>query len=126
MIFWIVICCVFIGLAVMLFGIAPNMGYDAEFGCQIGGVLCGALAVVILLISLITRCEYNQFEKKFEIQRKQYEIMAENEMIDNYTYIFDSLESNRELANYQAARKQWGSFSNVPERVLDIKPIGIK
>ena len=126
MVFWIVIACVFIGLAIMLFGIAPNMGYDAEFGCQIGGVLCGALAVVILLISLVTRCEYIQFEKKFEIQKAQYEILTENENVDHLTYIFDALESNRELANWQAARKQWGGFSNAPERVLEIEPIGIK
>lgn len=126
MVFWIVISCVFIGLAVMLFCIAPNMGYDGEFGCQMGGVLCGALAVVILLISLITRCEYNEFEKQFEIQKAQYEILTENENVDHLTYIFDALESNRELAHWQAAKKQWGSFSNVPERVLDITPIGIK
>ena len=88
-----------------------------------------SIAITILLISICTRCEYIQFEKEFEITRIQAELLLEEEDIkpkQQTLLVLDLLDANEKLAMYQGARTTWGKWSNIPERVFSIKPIGIK
>ena len=90
---------------------------------------CIAAAVIMLIISICTRCEYVQFEKEFEITRTQAELLLEEEDIKSEQQtllVLDLLDANEKLAMYQGARTTWGKWSNIPERVFSIKPIGIK
>lgn len=127
MLFWFLIGTIAVVIGIALFILATYISYEYDLYAQIGGVIFIFVAIFSFLIPTVNRCEYRCFEKQFEIQKAQYEILVENdELNDNINYIFDMLESNRELAKYQAAKKTYGFASAIPDRVLDIKPIGIK
>lgn len=89
--------------------------------------LFGILAsVLIILWAPLTALEYNQFEVKYEIQKEmliQYQESAPN-LANNMIYIMDLLEVNQVLADYQASKLYWDWWSCLPNRVLDLEPIG--
>jgi hypothetical protein len=126
MIMWFIFALVLICLAYWLFKNAEDF-WDNDLA-MFGGIVAIAFAVVFILAPICFHLDYVEFEKQFEIQQEQFEMMTENGVIeeDNYTYIINVLDSNRELAEHQASKRLWGIFSTVPKRVFDIKPIGIK
>lgn len=127
MVFWIITGCITIAIGIILFVVSPNLSSNSEFASQMCGAITCVIGAMLILCPISIRLDYLQFEKKIEIQRNQFGIMASKEIInDNYTYIFDMLEINKELAFWQAAKAQWGIFSNAPNRVMDIKPIGLE
>lgn len=97
---------------------------DGFFIVMIVGFVVGA---IILLCVGAYAVDYITFESKFEIQREIYTAISTqtNPSNDNLIYIMDAVNSNSELAEYQASYKTYGVFSVVPARVMDIKPIGV-
>ena len=126
MIMWFIFALVLICLAYWLFKNSEDF-WDNDLA-MFGGMVAAILAVVFILAPICCHLDYVEFEKQFEIQQEQFEMMTENGVIeeDKYTYIINVLDSNRELAEHQASKRLWGIFSTVPKRVFDIKPIGIK
>ena len=128
MVFWICL-----GVVLLVGGIICAIIENRSYDCNIG-LMCGAaggfvLGGIALLAVLFARLGYVQFETKYEIQQEQYEMLMEsNPDFDNIQQIycvFDFMEINQELAEFQAARKRFGSFSIIPERVMEMTPIGL-
>ena len=131
MIYWLIISIV--GITILVF-LAIFLGSDKflwsngatiGFGCSIGGIL---LFIIILGLVIFTRVDYNRFETRIEIQRTQYqELISEDfENPNNILLIEDIIDINKELSGKQASRISYNNWSLYPERVLDIKPIGLE
>ena len=89
----------------------------------------GIMTLLIIVFAASVRVGYNTFERKFEIQRQQYEAMVQSGKIDenDVTYVMDVLRWNYALAEYQADYLYCGdAMSLIPRRVMDIKPIGLE
>ena len=72
------------------------------------------VSALILGIGVICcRIDYVHFEKTFEIQKQQYEQIAIEDLSDKekYYHMVDIINVNKKLAEYQASRKCFGSFS---------------
>lgn len=90
--------------------------------------LMGTLFSFLLLLWVpMTIAEYNQFETKYEIQQEMFTAYQENipEVANNIVYVADLMEINEELADYQASKQYWGRWSCLPDRVLELQPIGL-
>lgn len=90
--------------------------------------LVGFIFFLILAIwPFLSRCDYKEFEIKYEIQQEMVEEFKQNgsETANNLIYVMDILEINQELADYQASKQFWGLWSCLPDSVMDLKPIGL-
>ena len=123
--FWIILALIFLAYAVVIF-IIKDCDYD--FGWTLSALISCAIVFGLLLGSIANRVDYNKFEKAFEIQKEQFNMIAEKGNIGNseYIYVIDAINSNKQLAEYQASKSLWGFASTIPERVFDIEPIGIE
>lgn len=127
MIAHIVIGFVLLVVSSMLLGIAFKHYGDYWFGIGIFSMIGICASVVILLWAPFTVLEYNQFEVKYEIQQEMFTAYKENipEVAGNITYIADIVEINAEIADYQASKQYWDWWSCLPDRVMDLEPIGL-
>ena len=118
----------FIGLIVgiCLLVISFKNDFKGEYIVMIAGLILTAAGVIALITVADTSISYNQFEISFELQQEVYHNIQENDnwYPDIYN-VADVISANKELCDYQARRKMYGFFSIIPERVLDIKPIGV-
>lgn len=93
-------------------------------------IMIGMTAIFLsIILSIITTVDYYafiEFENKIELQRTQYETLENELSNDKITYVLDIIEVNNELVDYQVQKQMFKEFSAIPERVFDIKPIGIK
>ena len=123
--FWFSLAVVLLIYAVVVFA---TKDFDDDFGWFMTGVVACGLAACFILITTVTRTEYIKFEKTFEIQKAQFEAIAESDAIEDskYVYVIDAINSNKELAEYQASKATWGFVSALPDRVFDIEPIGVE
>ena len=126
MIFWcslgiwcVILCIIFIMLSM-------KKEYD-NFWEALFAAICGISAFLIVVGVSSERLEYNKFERSLEIQRNVIEqIYDERNILDYNFYIADIVDANAQLADYQASKEYYGIFTIVPDRVMDIKPIGVK
>ena len=88
-------------------------------------IICMLVACFTILLPLCIRSDYNKFEKSFELLSDYYEAFdATTDLNHNYIYVIDIIGANRELAEWQARHELYGIMSIVPDRVMDISPIG--
>lgn len=86
----------------------------------------GALLFFIALLVLACWMNYIKFENSFVIQKEMYEEIAASKSPINDLYLTaDIINANAELAKYQASKSIYGPFTIIPDRVLDITPIGV-
>ena len=123
--FWIILALVLLVYVIIVFILKD---FDYDFGWTLSALVCCIVIFSILVGAIGCRMEYNEFEKAFEIQKEQFNMIAEKGDIGNseYIYVIDAINSNKQLAEYQASKSLWGFVSTVPDRVFDIEPIGIK
>ena len=126
MTFWLIVG--FIGLAagIFLLVISFKNDFKGEYIALIAGLILTAVGIVALVSVADTSIDYNQFEISFKLQQEVYHNIQENDnwYPDIYN-VADIITANKKLCDYQARRKMYGFFSIIPERVLDIKPIGL-
>lgn len=126
MVFWLIFG--FIGLAAGIYLLVISFKDNFKWECiaMIAGLILIAVGIIAPIVVVDTSINYNQFEISFELQREVYHDIQENDnwYPDIYN-VADVITSNKELCDYQARRKLYGFFSIIPERVLDIKPIGV-
>lgn len=126
MIFWCslgILCAI---LCVVFVKLSMKIG-DDNFWQGLCAALCGVSAFLIFGVVSSERLEYNKFERSLEIQRNVIEqIYDERNILDYNFYIADIVDANAQLADYQASKEYYGIFTIVPDRVMDIKPIGVK
>lgn len=128
MVNWMIVALVAAMLFVMLLIVSIKvLDYEYDWIAALGAAFCGAATLVILLVAIVYTMEYKNFEASFEIQRQTVAALAENNDInsDNLLYMADMVEANKQLAEMQASKKNWKNWSMYPDRVLDIKPIGL-
>lgn len=128
MVNWMIVALIGALLFVMLLIVSIKvLDYEYDWIAALGAGLCGATTLVILLVALIYSMEYKNFEASFEIQRQTIAALTENNDInsDNLLYMADMVEANKQLAEMQASKRNWKNWSMYPDRVLDIKPIGL-
>lgn len=123
--FWLGLALALVIYAVVIF---TTRDFDYDFGWFMTGVVACGLALCFTLITVASRTDYVKFEKAFEIQKAQFEVIAESGVMDDskYVYVIDAINSNKELAEYQASKAIWGFASTLPDRVFDIEPIGVE
>jgi len=118
----------FIGLIIGIFLLVISFKNDfkGEYIVMIVGLILTAAGVIALVSVADTSIDYNLFETSFELQQEVYHNIQENDnwYPDIYN-VADVISANKKLCDYQARRKMYGFFSIIPERVLDIKPIGL-
>ena len=113
-----------IGIVLLVIGIIAFVcTYDTPVWLGISGIVALVISITMLLCATGSYFGYKEFESSFEIQREIYENVA---FQDNVLVTADIIKANSELAEYQARRMIYGSFSAIPERVLDIEPIGVR
>lgn len=128
MVNWMMVAVIAAVLFVMLLIVSIKvLDYEYDWIAALGAAFCGATTLVILLVALAYSMEYKNFEASFEIQRQTIAALAENNDInsDNLLYMADIVEANKQLAEMQASKRNWKNWSMYPDRVLDIKPIGL-
>lgn len=128
MVNWMMVAVIAAVLFVMLLIVSIKI-FDHEYDwiAALGAALCGATTLVILLVAISYSMEYKNFEASFEIQRQTITALTEKNNInsDNLLYMADMVEANKRLAEMQASKRNWKNWSMYPDRVLDIKPIGL-
>lgn len=128
MVNWMIVALIAAMLFVMLLIVSIKV-LDDEYDwiAALGAAFCGATTLVILLVAIAYSMEYKNFEASFEIQRQTIAALTENNDInsDNLLYMADMVEANKQLAEMQASKRNWKNWSMYPDRVLDIKPIGL-
>ena len=102
----------------------PSCGNDG-WGFIIG-IVCGVITLIFIIAPICTTIEYNEFEKSFEFLTNYYETFDAADIDNNYVYTMDIVDANRELAGWQAKHELYGIMSVVPDRVMDISPIGLR
>ena len=122
MIFWCSIFAVLVITAIVMFAICPKCYSDAPL-CI--GCICAFCALLVAIGTSCSRAEYIEFEKAFEIQRETVAFIEQTQSPEALYYVADIGELNAELAKWQACYETYGIFCTVPERVLDIMPIGV-
>lgn len=128
MVNWMIVALIAAMLFVMLLIVSIKvLDFEYDWIAALGAAFCGATALVILLMAIVYSMEYKNFEASFEIQRQTVAALAENNDInsDNLLYMADMVEANKQLAEMQASKRNWKNWSMYPDRVLDIKPIGL-
>lgn len=113
-----------IGIVLLAMGIAAFLCFPGGDSVALGisGIVALVISITILLCATGAHFDYREFESSFEIQREIYENVA---FQDNVLVTADIIKANSELAEYQARRMIYGKLSAIPERVLDIEPIGV-
>lgn len=127
---------IFVGLAILvisisliIIGLSPSKeSSNLWFGIGITSILTTVFAIFLILWSPLTIVEYNQFEIKYEIQQEMFVAYQENlpEVASNIVYVADIMEINQELAGYQTSKQYWGWWSCIPDRVLELQPVGLE
>mgnify|MGYP001776074355 FL=1 len=128
MVNWMIVALIAAMLFVMLLIVSIKvLDYEYDWIAVLGAAFCGATTLVILLVAIVYNMEYKNFEASFEIQRQTIAALTENNDInsDNLLYMADMVEANKQLAEMQASKRNWKNWSMYPDRVLDIKPIGL-
>lgn len=128
MVNWMIVALIAALLFVMLLIVSIKvLDYEYDWIAALGAAVCGATSLVILLVAIVYSMEYKNFEASFEIQRQTIAALTENNDInsDNLLYMADTVEANKQLAEMQASKRNWKNWSMYPDRVLDIKPIGL-
>lgn len=128
MVNWMIVALIAALLFVMLLIVSIKvLDYEYDWIAALGAAFCGATTLVILLVAIVYSMEYKNFEASFEIQRQTIAALTENNDInsDNLLYMTDMVEANKQLAEIQASKRNWKNWSMYPDRVLDIKPIGL-
>lgn len=128
MVNWMIVALIAALLFVMLLIVSIKvLDYEYDWIAALGAAFCGATTLVILLAAIAYSMEYKNFEASFEIQRQTIAALTENNNInsDNLLYMADMVEANKQLAEMQANKRNWKNWSMYPDRVLDIKPIGL-
>lgn len=128
MVNWMMVAVIAAVLFVMLLIVSIKvLDYEYDWIAALGAAFCGATTLVILLVALAYSMEYKNFEASFEIQRQTIAALAENNDINsnNLLYMADIVEANKQLAEMQASKRNWKNWSMYPDKVLDIKPIGL-
>ena len=105
--------------------LAADFGKHSDLGFTMA-LICGILTLVFILVPLFTTIEYLEFEKSFYILSDYYETLDTADTNDNYVYIMDIVQANHDLADWQAKHELYGIMSVVPDRVMDISPIGLR
>ena len=127
MVIWYIISTILLLVGIVAFYMGRKIRHICDNFCHVMiGMTAIFLSIVISIVTTIDYFAFIGFENKIELQRTQYE-MLENELSnDKITYVLDIIEVNNELADYQAQKQMFKKFSAIPERVFDIKPIGLK
>ena len=123
MFFWIAVAA-FLAILCALF-IFLDKKYPYSNWC-IGTVFTGIAICVIALVILCVRTDYNQFEMEYNIQSSMYEQLSTSDINkDNLFYIMDIFSCNKKLTEYQARHIYYGIASLIPDRVMELQPIGL-
>lgn len=128
MVNWMIVTLIAAMLFVMLLIVSIKVfGHEYDWIAALGATFCGVTTLVILLVAISYSMEYKNFEASFEIQRQTIAALTEKNNInsDNLLYMADMVEANKRLAEMQASKRNWKNWSMYPDRVLDIKPIGL-
>lgn len=128
MVNWMIVALIAAMLFVMLLIVSIKVfGHEYDWIAELGAIFCGTTTLVILLVAISYSMEYKNFEASFEIQRQTIAALTEKNNInsDNLLYMADMVEANKRLAEMQASKRNWKNWSMYPDRVLDIKPIGL-
>lgn len=128
MVNWMIVALIAAMLFVMLLIVSIKVfGHEYDWIAALGAAFCGVTALVILVVAISYSMEYKNFEASFEIQRQTIAALTEKNNInsDNLLYMADMVEANKRLAEMQASKRNWKNWSMYPDRVLDIKPIGL-
>ena len=123
MIFWSIIFVALVIAAIVC--LKKTNGWDY---LDIAGIICAAVAFILVILLIVAPLEYRAFETKFGIQKEHFEGIKEFYGEDGLSYILvvDAIAANSELAELQAKNKTYGFISFVPDRVHDLKPICIE
>ena len=107
--------------------LAANFGKHGDLGFVMA-LICGILVLIFTVIPIVTTIEYREFERSFYILSDYYEILDIPEISNNNNYIYtvDIIQANHDLANWQAKHQLYGIMSVVPDRVMNISPIGLR
>lgn len=128
MVNWMIVALIAAMLFVMLLIVSIKVfGHEYDWIAALGAAFCGVTTLVILVVAISYSMEYKNFEASFEIQRQTIAALTEKNNInsDNLLYMADMVEANKRLAEMQASKRNWKNWSMYPDRVLDIKPIGL-
>ena len=126
MAFWLIVGFIILTAGIYFLIIALKDEFDWSDIAMIIATILIAVGVIAPICVADTRINYNQFENSFELQRELYNGIQENDNWHPDIYnVVDIMTANKELCDYQARRKMYGYFSIIPERVLDIEPIGL-
>jgi hypothetical protein len=128
MVFWFVLSAILIGFGAACIIYSKSKDPYATFGTFMIGAVSLMVGIAALAITIVDAVYYEHFKSELEIQRTQYESFVSDSGLtsDNYTYIVDVLEVNKELAELQATKKTFTFACVYPEEIFDLKPIGIK
>ena len=124
MIFWIAIAAFLAILCILCIFLSRKYPYS-NLLC-IGTVFTGIAIFIIAIVILCLRTDYNQFEMEYSIQSSMYEQLSVSDISkDNLFYIMDIFSCNKKLTEYQARHIYYGIASLIPDRVMELQPIGL-
>mgnify|MGYP004676356463 CR=1 FL=1 len=128
MLYWSIILFICIIIFAVSFKALTNKDYLDSIFCFISALLTGTVTFVIVLVMLVTACEYRSFLASFETQRTIITQMSQSHQFNNDTliYIADIIDANQKLAEIQGSKKAWGGWSMYPDSVMDVVPIGLE
>lgn len=120
MIYWFIICSALIVFCIIEATIIRNDVLDIVAFALV------LVTIIVILATIVVRVNYNKFETQIELQREQYQELIERENNSSVILVEDIIVLNRELSEKKASRMYYNNWSLYPERVLDIKPIGLE
>ena len=123
MIFWAIITLVLVAFCILCIFLSRKYPYS---NWCIGTIFSGIAIVIIALVIFCVRTDYNQFEMEYNIQSSMYEQLSTSDINkDNLFYIMDIFSCNKKLTEYQARHIYYGIASLIPDRVMELQPIGL-
>jgi hypothetical protein len=122
MVFWCIIIALLAIATIVLFIVSPKCYSEVPLLLACVFAFCTFIGGAATLCS---RSEYIEFERAFEIQRETVAFIEQTQSPETLYYVADIGELNAELAKWQACYETYGIFCTVPDRVLDIMPIGV-
>lgn len=120
----IIIITAMIALTIILWVIAT---YSHKMLAWMACFICGFFAFIMSLAAWTTYAEYRVFESQFHEMKIVVEQVLNDDELYNLHYVVDVQAANERLLEYKAKKEfyKW-IYLGVPERVLEITPIGIK
>lgn len=136
MIYWLIIFAALIIIGILGIYIEKKKNEKTSYGISLDmwptvlSIISFFVAAIILACCIVTFFGFNKFEYEIELRRAQYETLISddyNPLFNDNVYIVEDIVSlNKELTGMKASRMYYNNWSLYPERVLDIRPIGLE